>query len=80
MGTLALLVDHLLAATLFFGAAVFYVGFLIFAPKRKREEGLIRLAKFDPTAGSPKVSSTVVAVVLLSFLVFLVYVALKHHV
>lgn len=80
MGTLALLVDHMLAAAFAFGLVVLYFGFLIFAPKQKREEGFIRLANLDPTAGSPKVSGTVVAVVLLSFLVFLVYVAFKHHI
>jgi hypothetical protein len=69
----------MLAAAFFFGLVVLLCGFLVFAPKQKREDGYVRLASIDPTAGSPKVPGATVAAVLLLFLAFLVYVALKHH-
>lgn len=80
IGTLALLVDQMMAAAFAFGLVFLFFGFLVFAPKQKREEGFTRLANHDPTEGSPKVSGTVVAVVLLSFLAALVYVAFKHRI
>lgn len=80
LGTLALLADDVLTAAFVFGLVAFFFGFLIFAPKQKREDGVLRLANFDPTAGSPKVSGAVVALVLLLFFAFLIYVAFKHHI
>lgn len=80
LGTLGFLADDMLAATFAFGLVALFFGFLIFAPKEKREDGYSRVANFDPTMGSPKVSGAVVVAVLLSFLAFLIYVAFKHHI
>lgn len=80
MGTLSLIADDMLASSFAFGLVVLVFGFMIFAPKQKREDGFLRLATHDPTAGSPKVPGAVVAVVLLLFLAFLIYVAFKHHI
>jgi hypothetical protein len=53
---------------------------LVFTSKRKREEGYLRAANLDPTAGSPGVSGFTVSVVLTLFFAFLLYVAVKHHI
>jgi hypothetical protein len=80
LGMLGFLADDMLATTFAFGLVALFFGFLIFAPKEKREGGFLRLANFDPTMGSPKVSGAVVVAVLLLCLAFLIYVAFKHHI
>ena len=80
LGTLALLADQTFGAIFAFGVTGLVVARLMFAPKREREKALQRLAGFDPTAGSPKISGVVVALVLLLFFCFLTYVAFKHYI